>query len=451
VVTSLRSALSAVFRALPVHMAAADFTGTDARVRQTFPANFAAFALNGLFFPTAGKILAAGLLLTWFVSTLTPAAFWVGLIIPIQYGFALVAQPLIGAWLAGRRRRVWYYAAQALLRGGLWALLALAAWRLGADRPALLLAIFFGVVVLDAVAAGVGNIALNDALARVIPKPLRGRARSWRGIFGGVTAGAAGILIAILFSERSGMAAYALLFAASGVLYALGGLTIGLIDDPQEGASGARQPTTRAIRSQIGTLWRDDAFRWFVLTQALLVPLVQGLPFFALLGRRVFNLELDALGPLLIISAVTPIVANAAWGWLADNRGNRWALAAAAALGLLAPILGGILLMAPSDRTAALVLLGGIVFAIGAASTGVDLTTKNIVLDLAPSAAERPLTIGVNDTLIGIPTALLVGAGAIIDLVGFAPIYVGIGALTLLGVVLAGRLPTAAHQAAAVA
>jgi hypothetical protein len=252
------------------------------------------------------------------------------------------------------------------------------------------------------------------------------------------------------FSERSGMAAYALLFAASGVLYALGGLTIGLIDDPQEGASGARQPTTRDIRTRIGTLWRDDAFRRFVLTQALLVPLVQGLPFFALLGRRVFNLELDALGPLLIISAVTPIVANAAWGWLADRFGNRWALAAAAALGLLAPILGGILLMAPVDRTAALVLLGGIVFAIGSASTGVDLTTKNIVLDLAPSAAERPLTIGVNDTLVGIPTALLVGAGAIIDLVGFVPIYVGIGALTLLGVILAGRLPTAAHQAEAV-
>jgi hypothetical protein len=389
------------------------------------------------------------LLLTWFVSTLTPAAFWVGLIIPIQYGFALVAQPLIGAWLAGRRRRVWYYAAQALLRGVLWALLALAAWRLGADRPALL-AIFFGVVVLDAVAAGVGNIALNDALARVIPEPLRGRARSWRGIFGGLTAGAAGILIAIFFSERSGMAAYALLFAASGVLYTLGGLTIGLIDDPQEGASGARQPTTRDIRTRIGRLWRDDTFRRFVLTQALLVPLVQGLPFFALLGRRVFNLELDALGPLLIISAVTPIVANAAWGWLADRCGNRWALAAAAALGLLAPILGGILLMAPVDRTAALVLLGGIVFAIGSASTGVDLTTKNIVLDLAPSAAERPLTIGVNDTLVGIPTALLVGAGAIIDLVGFVPIYVGIGALTLLGVILAGRLPTAAHQAEAV-
>src|SRR5262245_2671898 len=75
---------------------------------------------------------------------------------------------------------------------------------------------------------------------------------------------------------------------------------------------------------------------------------------------------------------------------------------------------------------------------------------KNIVLDLAPSAAERPLTIGVNDTLIGIPTALLVGAGALIDLVGFAPIYVGIAALTLLGVVLAGRLPTAAHQAEAI-
>jgi hypothetical protein len=69
------------------------------------PCQLQALALNGLFFPTAGKILAAGLLLTWFVSELTEVAFWVGLIVPIQYGFALLAQPLIGAWLAGRRRR----------------------------------------------------------------------------------------------------------------------------------------------------------------------------------------------------------------------------------------------------------------------------------------------------------------------------------------------------------
>jgi len=75
--------------------------------------------------------------------------------------------------------------------------------------------------------------------------------------------------------------------------------------------------------------------------------------------------------------------------------------------------------MAPSDCVAALVLLGGSVFVIGAASVGVDLTTKNIVLDLVPSASQRPLTIGVNDTL--------VGAGAAIDAFGFAPVFVAVG------------------------
>jgi len=106
----------------------------------------------------------------------------------------------------------------------------------------------------------------------------------------------------------------------------------------------------------------------------------------------------------------------------------------------------GILLMAPSDRTAALVLLGGIVFIIGAAPVGVDLTTKNIVLDLAPSASQRPFTIGVNDTLVGIPTALLVGAGAAIDAFGFAPVFVAVGVLALLGAHLAARLPISLHH-----
>lgn len=61
-------------------------------MRRRLPANFAAVAINGLFFPTAGRILGAGLLLTWFVSDLTPSATLVATIIPIQDGLALIAQ-----------------------------------------------------------------------------------------------------------------------------------------------------------------------------------------------------------------------------------------------------------------------------------------------------------------------------------------------------------------------
>src|SRR5215213_3625242 len=111
--------------------------------------------------------------------------------------------------------------AQSLFRAALWCSLGLASWVLRDEHRALLLAIFFLVIIADAAAAGVGNIAFNDTLARVTPQRLRGRVRSWRGIFGSVAAGLAGLFIRHYFSERSGVAAIGLLFAAAGALYAV--------------------------------------------------------------------------------------------------------------------------------------------------------------------------------------------------------------------------------------
>src|SRR5213595_3735931 len=79
--------LAAVFRLLPVSVSGDDLKGASEQVRRGVPANFAAIALNGLCFPTAGRILGAGLLLTWFISDLTTSAFWVGLVVPINTGW----------------------------------------------------------------------------------------------------------------------------------------------------------------------------------------------------------------------------------------------------------------------------------------------------------------------------------------------------------------------------
>jgi hypothetical protein len=88
-------------------------------------------------------------------------------------------------------------------------------------------------------------------------------------------------------------------------------------------------------------------------------------------------------------------------------------------------------------------LFACIVFAVGVAQAGIDLGTKNYVLDLAPNEAARPLYIGFNDTLVGLPTMLLVAAGVTIDLFGFLPVFVGLAVLTAAGALLALRLPAA--------
>jgi MFS family permease len=440
-----RAAFAAFFKLLPVRPSGGELEGAGERIRRSLPANFAAIALNGLCFPVAGRVLGAGLLLTWFVSDLSDSAFLVGLVVPIQYGLALVAQPLVAEWLTAKPRRAPYYTAQSLVRAASWCSLGVAVWSLGKERPSLLLTIFFLVVVVDAVAAGVGNIAFGDTLARVIPRGLRGRARSWRGILGGVAAGAAGLLIRSYFSERSGPAAFGLLFAAAGALYAAGGLIFLVIDEPEVEGATKEKPRVSDLWGKAGELWRDKTFRRFVYAESLLVPITQALPFFTLFARRGFRIDVESLGLLVLVDAAAPVAGNFVWGRLADAFGNRRAAAGAALCGLLAPAVGLALYAGGNawSPASALALFACVVFAVGVAQAGIDLATKNYMLDLAPDEAGRPLYIGFNDTLVGLPTMLLAGAGVVIDLFGFLPVFVGLAALTAAGALLTLRLPEA--------
>ena len=167
------------------------------------------------------------------------------------------------------------------------------------------------------------------------------------------------------------------------------------------------------------------------------VPATQGLVFFSIFGRRQFHLDLSALGLLVISDALAPLVGNFLWGKLADRQSNRLVLGAVALLSLIAPLAAVALYLSSEAISHTLVLASFvvIVFVIGVASAGADLATKNLLLELAPDR-ERPVYIGVNDTLVALPTMLLVIGGPAIDWFGFLPVFIvmglfGLGAATV--------------------
>ena len=401
--------------------------GLDQQQRKSLPANFGAIVLNGLFFPTAGKILGAGLLLAWFMDELRASTFLIGLVVPIQYGVGLLAQPWIGQWMSGKPWRVPYYRNQALSRGTMWLALALAVWLVAKDNRVLLLAMFYFVVVADAVAAGVGNIAFSDALAKTIPKALRGRARGGRGMCGAVVAGTAGVLVTLFVSPESGLAVFAVLFAVAGVCYVLGGLTFATINEPRSESARGGSGRSEHLWPRVKEMLAQRDYRRFLAVQVLLVPATQALVFFSVFGRREFHLDMKALGLLLISDALAPLAGNYAWGKLADRFGNRRVLGASALVSLVAPVLALMLHYAGGklEPTHVLALFATVVFALGTASVGADLASKNLVLELAPDKT-RPVYIGVNDTLVALPTILLAAGGAIVDWFGFPPVFIAI-------------------------
>ena len=193
-------------------------------------------------------------------------------------------------------------------------------------------------------------------------------------------------------------------------------------------------------------------YRLFFAVQALLIPATHGLVFFSIFAKRELEFDVKALGLLLVSDAAAPLIGNAFWGRLADRAGNRTVLTGAAIAGLGAPVLA-LLLIWNAEILPNVLILGVfslLVFAVNFASVGADLASKNFILDLAPNAEKRPVYIGVNDTLVAIPTVALAGAGIIIDVFGFAPVLIGIGVCSALAACAAWLIPrptyTSRHQ-----
>ena len=340
------------------------------------------------------------------------------------------------------------YFYQAIVRALMWWALAACTLLFPQQSTGLLLTAFFGILLLDAVAAGLGDVAFGETIARVIPEHLRGRTRGWRGLFGAAAGALAGLMVHQFAGEESSRGAFAALFAVAGLLYLIGGAVFRTIHEPPDVQECVAQPWGELLPRATKVL-ADRRFLRFAAVQALLVPISYGLAFFTLLGRRDFGLQLGGISLLIIVDAATPAAANWLWGSLADRRGNRLVMLLGGIIGLAAPAAAfGLLYLGKNIPNAViLALFGVIVVAIAFAVASLQIATKNYVLELAPTSGDRPLYIGISDLFVGIPCALLALAGWAIDHVGFIPIFALLTLCTLAAIALTLTLPPVGQAA----
>jgi MFS family permease len=137
---------------------------------------------------------------------------------------------------------------------------------------------------------------------------------------------------------------------------------------------------------------------------------------------------------------VGKLAGDAVLGWVADHAGHRAVLIA----GVLATVVGnGIALTARSADVLDLVfVLVGVQFAAH------NVSGLNVLLEFAPSVAERPTYIGLGLTMVApVAFAAPLVAGLVADTVGFRAVFLGaaLGGLTAL-VLLIGLVRDPRHE-----
>jgi hypothetical protein len=397
--------------------------------RQHFRRNFALGVANGAIYAVAEAMQDASLVLSVFISRLTGSVLLVGLLMPISIGGWYLPQLLFSGRMQAAPRKMPFYRTSGVARVLANAGLVVAA--LWVRQPGLLAAMVFLCIASNALAGGLSGLAFTNTVGKVIPSRRRGRYFGLRAFFGGILVFASSLLARHLLTEPAGLAFprnYAVIFAIAAAAVLLSFLCFVGVREHADEALPPRLGVLEQLRRAATLPRQSAAFRDFLIARSCLMFVEVASPFYIIYAQGRFGVPVAMAGTYLLVAATANVVSTYVWGRVSDNVGNRATLRLACLVGGLGPCLALLVTplaaLQPAHATGIAVVLFGLVFAmLGSSRTGVFIGGTNYLLDVAPDD-DRPIYIGLSNTLIGVASLGTAVGGVVVALAGYGPLFV---------------------------
>ncbi len=406
--------------------------------------SFALGVFNGTAFRFAETLIDPPLILTWFVSQLTSSNLLIGLVAPMGNAGWFLPQIFVSTRIQRMERKMPSYTLAAVIRTIAWVLLAAAVWLV--DDPRLLLVGFFALYAIARLSAGLAGLTFFDVVAKTIPARRRGSFFAWRQLLGGLLGLGGGWIVKMLLNHPAlpfphGHAVLFLLYCAV-MVPAL--TAFALIREPP-GPVVAEPVTLGEQLRRAGRLWRTDrVYRRYIAARLSLAMANIALPFYGIYAKNVLGAPEGMVGIYVVARVGALLLSNLLWGRLSDERGNRLVMrlvslgSGLAALSALA-LVGVMGLLRPQGAWLPYLALP-LFFLDGAMLPAQILSGSNFLLELVPGA-ERPLYLGLSNTLMGVVVLISGLGGLVVDFFGFAGLFAVSLGLCLAGYVFASGLP----------
>ena len=260
--------------------------------------------------------------------------------------------------------------------------------------------------------------------------------------------GAGGALVAAFILERIAYPqSFSLLFFIAGISLLISFVFLALTYEPaSESKDVVERVNWREFAGRLREILRDnDNFRWFLIARALTSLSLTAVSFYTIYGIRRFDMSPELAGALTSVLLVSNTLTSTVIGWIGDRWGHRRVLIGANLLTVAAIVIA---LFAPDVGWLT------VVFALTGAVNATQWSTMMTITVQFSSVAERPIYIGMANTLIAPVTifAPIIG-GWLVDAVNFElvfAIFACAGLLSLLVFVVPMREPPGAIRAAAV-
>jgi MFS family permease len=412
--------------------------------------NFRRGVLNGIMFTLVDALIAPSLVLALFINRLGAPNALVGLLPALLAGGWFLPQILTAGRVQGMPLVMHWYRRAGILRVVAFVLLTAATFFLG-DQPALLLSVFFVCFSFYAFMGGITGIPWLEMVGKSISPRRRGAFFGQRNFWGGVLALLASAPIGLILSEQfAGLSFphnFALLFAITSVVIALGVYFW----------SSMREPVAIQTASpvSIGTLFKRGVqafkenvdYRSFMFARVLLAIAAIADPFFVVFAEEKLGAPPATVGLYLGAVSISSLLSNFLWSPLADRASNRTLMSLTVVSVALVPLTAtGLALLIGSVDNTFLYAAFTLVFIFSGLAVGASrIINNNMMLTIAPPA-DRATYIGFLNTILGIVIFVLVLGGVLVYLLGFEFVFVLAVVASALAMIYSWRMSTRAPE-----
>jgi Na+/melibiose symporter-like transporter len=406
--------------------------------------SFALNIFNGAIFNFAGRLIDPPLVLTWFVSQLSPSNLLVGLVAPLGQACWFLPQVFVSTHIQRVERKMPIYSLTAVIRVLAWLLLATAVWFV--PNQTFVLTSFFLLYSVAWSVAGLAGLSFFDVLAKTIPVRQRGSLFAWRQFLGGVLGLGAGWVVKTVLNHPAlpFPRGNAFLFLLYGVTITPALVAFAAIREPPGETAPESVTLAEQLRRARHFLRNDHVYRHYIGSCLALGLADIALPFYGIYAKKVLGAAEGMVGVYLATRVVAQLLFNLPWGWLSNRKGNRIVMQLMSIGSGLTALLGISLVVVVGtlqpQGTWLPYLALPLFFLNGAVLPAKVLSGSNFLLELV-SEAERPLYLGLSNTLTGTVVLISGLGGLVVDLFSFAGLFILVLGLCLAAYVLATRLP----------
>ena len=407
--------------------------------------NFVLGVLNGAIFKVTMLLMDTQTVAAWFLTQLGVSNFFVGLVPSIRMGSSFLLQILVSGYLQRRPYKLPFYRIMVIVRSVTLLTIALTMFWIPA-RSRWLVILFFLLLTVYSMGAGLTGLSFMDIVAKVIPPRRRGSFFAQRAFWGGLLALAGGPVVGLLLAETGGIhfpTNVGWLFVGSTVTLAAATGLWAMVKEPPSEVVPESVRWVEQFRRGTQILRENVPYRVYLLAQTCTILGDSAAAFYIVYAKDVLGISAEMVGVYLTARTAASIASPLLWGRISDRRGNRRLLQITNALGLGRPliVLGiGLLVIQIPSAMPWLSWAYALVFAAsGTYIAAANIARTGYLLDVTPPA-QRSLYLGFNNTVLGVVRFAPLLSGLVVDWAGFTVLMVLSTAFSALALVLSFTL-----------